>query len=357
MRDIAQHTSRKLVMLKSALFFLIATAILAQASTGPARADDPWVVYEGKEGPGKGKHIVFVSGDDEYRGEEGLPMLARIMAVHHGFKCTVLFAINPKTGEIEPSYQTNIPGLEALESADLMVALLRFRDLPAEQMQHILNYTNSGKPIIGMRTSTHAFNIKNGDSPFRKYSFNFGGDYKGGWGRQVLGETWINHHGAHGRESTRGIVAEDRKDHPIVRGCTPASIWGDTDVYGIRSLAGDAKPLVFGQVLAGMTPDSKPVEGERAKKNMPMMPVAWTKTYTGDSGKAARIFNTTMGAATDLVAEGTRRMMVNAMFWSLKMESVITGKNNVDIVGEYKPTRFGFGSFKKGLKPADHKLP
>ena len=344
-------------MLKIFCLMLATIPLLAYLASSESLADDPWVVYEGAKGPGEGKHIVFVSGDDEYRGEEGLPMLAKIMAVHHGFKCTVLFAINPDTGEIQPSHQTNIPGLEALESADLMVALLRFRDLPAKQMQHIINYTNSGKPIIGMRTSTHAFNVKAADSPFRRYSFNFGGDYKGGWGRQVLGETWINHHGAHGRESTRGIIAEDRADHPIIRGCTPGSIWGDTDVYGIRTLAGDSKPLVLGQVLAGMTPDAKPVEGERAKKNMPMMPVAWTKTYKGESGKVSRVFNTTMGAATDLVAEGTRRMMVNSMFWALEMESVITGKNNVDIVGEYKPTRFGFGGFAKGLKPSDHKLP
>jgi type 1 glutamine amidotransferase len=343
-------------MYKISCFMFISSLVLAMLSVNAKADDNPWIVYEGSDGPGKGMHIVFVSGDDEYRGEEGLPMLAKIMAVHHGFKCTVLFAINPESGVIEPSYQTNIPGLEALKSADLMVALLRFRDLPAEQMQHIVDYTNSGKPIIGMRTSTHAFNIKNAESPFKKYSFNFGADFKGGWGRQVLGETWINHHGAHGRESTRGIVVEDRKDHPIVRGCSPGSIWGDTDVYGVRTLAGDSKPLVYGQVLAGMTPDAKPVEGERAKKNMPMMAVAWTKTYKGESGKVSRIFNTTMGAATDLVAEGSRRMMVNSMFWALEMESVITGKNNVDIVGEYKPSRFGFGKFVKGLKPSDHAI-
>ncbi len=344
-------------MCKSLCLMLAAMPLLACLTTRVSLADDQWIVYEGKNGPGKGKHIVFVSGDDEYRGEEALPMLAKIMAVHQGFKCTVLFAINPTTGEIEPSHQTNIPGLEALESADLMVALLRFRDLPAKQMQHIVDYTNSGKPIIGMRTSTHAFNIKNAESPFRKYTFNFGADFKGGWGRQVLGETWINHHGHHGQESTRGIIAEDRKDHPIVRGCPAGSIWGDTDVYGIRTLEGDSRPLIYGQVLAGMTPDAKPVEGDRAKKNMPMMPVAWTKTYKGESGKVSRVFNTTMGAATDLVSEGSRRMMVNSMFWALEMESVITGKNKVDIVGEYKPTRFGFGGFKKGLKPSDHKLP
>src|SRR6478752_10760628 len=98
-------------------------------------ADQQWVVYEGKDGLGKGKSIVLISGDEEYRSEEGLPMLGRLLAERHGFKCTVLFAVNPKTGEINPNYGKNIPGLEALDSADLMIILTRFRTLPDDQMK------------------------------------------------------------------------------------------------------------------------------------------------------------------------------------------------------------------------------
>ncbi|MDP6505112.1 MAG: hypothetical protein QF886_15935, partial [Planctomycetota bacterium] len=90
---------------------------------------DEWVVYEGNEGPGNGKHIVLVSGDEEYRSEEALPALGKILAVHHGFKCTALFAINAETGEIAPDDQTNIPGLEALGDADMMIIATRFRNL------------------------------------------------------------------------------------------------------------------------------------------------------------------------------------------------------------------------------------
>ena len=323
--------------------FLVFTATLS------ANADDQWITFEGKDGPGKGKHIVFVSGDDEYRSEEALPLLAKIMAEHHGFKCTVLFAIDPATGAITPSHQTNIPGLEALEDADLAVFLLRFRNLPDDQMKYIADYTNSGKPIIGMRTSTHAFNIP-GDRKYHEYSFNYNGEYKKGWGRQVLGETWINHHGHHGRESTGGVPVKGKEGHPILRGCK--DIWGDTDVYGVTKLEGDSDPILLGAVLDGMTPDAKPVEG---KKNEPMMPVAWVKSYKGASGKTSTVFNTTMGAATDLVSEGTRRMLVNSMFWCLEMEDAITADLNVSIVGDYKPTKFGFGGFRKGLKPSDYK--
>jgi hypothetical protein len=85
-------------------------------------AADPWIVYDGFDGPGKGIHIVLVSGDEEYRSEETLPQLGKILAKYHGFKCTVLFAIDPKDGTINPDVKDNIPGLEALKSADLMVS-------------------------------------------------------------------------------------------------------------------------------------------------------------------------------------------------------------------------------------------
>ena len=157
-----------------------------------ALADDPWVVLEGKEGPGKGKHVVFVTGDEEYRSEEGMPQLAKVLAKHHGFKCTVLFAVNPKTGEIEPTVVDNIPGLEALKTADLMVLFTRFRELPDEQMKHIMDYTDSGKPIVALRTATHPFFYrKNLDSPYAKWTWtNKDEAFRGGYGRQVLGETW-----------------------------------------------------------------------------------------------------------------------------------------------------------------------
>src|SRR5262249_4572794 len=135
---------------------LVAVASLTGAG---ARAADPWVVYDGFDGPGKGKHIVLVSGDEEYRSEEMLPQLARILARHHGFKCTVLFAIDPKDGTINPNTNNNIPGLEALQTADLLVLFTRFRNLPDEQMKHLVEYIESGKPIIGLRTATHAFKL------------------------------------------------------------------------------------------------------------------------------------------------------------------------------------------------------
>src|SRR5215475_10956551 len=105
-----------------------------------AHGADPWIVYDGYDGPGKGKHIVLVSGDEEYRSEESLPQLGKILAKHHGFKCTVLFAIDPADGTINPNQNNNIPGLEALKSADLMILFTRFRNLPDEQLKPIIDY-------------------------------------------------------------------------------------------------------------------------------------------------------------------------------------------------------------------------
>ena len=313
-----------------------------------ASAADPWVTYPGGEGPGMRRQVVLISGDEEYRSEEALPQLAQILAERHGFTCTVLFAIG-EDGTITPTRTDNIPGLEALRTADLMVIATRFRDLPDDQMKEIDAYINSGRPVIGLRTATHAFNIADGKT-YGRYSWKSKREgWEGGFGRQVLGETWISHHGDHGKQSTRGIIAPGVADHPILRGIESGTIWGPTDVYGVRlPLPGDSQPLVLGEVVATMRPDGPPVEGE---KNDPMLPVAWVKTFTGTEGKPSRVFTTTMGAATDLENAGVRRLLVNAVYWATGLEDQIKPEANVDLVGAYHPRPFGFGGAAKGVVP------
>ncbi|MBU6398880.1 MAG: ThuA domain-containing protein [Verrucomicrobia bacterium] len=341
--------------------YLVALMILFGSAAMPlARAGD-WVVYEGHEGPGRGKHIVFVSGDEEYRSEEALPMLARILAVRQGFKCTVLFALNPADGTIDPNNQTNIVGLRALQTADLLVLFTRFREPPDDQMKYLVEYVNSGKPILGIRTATHAFAFSHDkQSPYAKFDWQ-SRVWPGGFGRQVLGETWVNHWGRHGIEATRGVIATDAKDDPILRGV--ADIFGKTDVYEAYPPK-DAKILVWGQVLKGMNPSDPPADYRRRRStdrqeqgiNEPMMPIIWRRTYTGESGKTSRIVCTTIGAAVDLECEDLRRLLVNACYWGLGMEDQIPAKADVDYVGAYHPTYFGFGKFKRGMRPSDFEL-
>lgn len=336
------------------VWLLAAVLVLSFFETAVAQPfdgdDTPWVRYEGTSGPGQGTHIVLVSGDEEYRSEEALPMLAKILAVRHGFTCTVLFPIDPADGQIEPDHQTNIPGLDQLATADLMVLFTRFRELPPDQMQHIAAYTRSGRPIIGLRTATHAFRYqRNTDSPHAKYDWQSEVEgWEGGYGRQVFGETWVNHHGVHGEESTRGLVNGIHADQPILNGVS--DIWGPTDVYGLRDIVGDETVLVYGQPLAGMAATASP---NWAKS---IMPVAWTKEYRTETSNTARVFATTMGASVDLENEDLRRLLVNAAYWAVGMEADIPEEADVRYVDPYAPTFFGFDEHQEGLVPADFAL-
>ena len=338
-----------------------------------------WVEYKAKNNP-KGKHILLISGDEEYRSEEALPQLAKILTKHHGFDCTVLFAQNPeKPGFIDPNFNSNIPGLEKLKDADLMILFTRFRNLPREQMVHFENYLKNGKPLLAIRTATHAFNFSDKGHPFKYY----GWDYKGnetewhlGFGKAILGETWYTHHGHHKHQSTRGIIAPNAENHPIVNGIEDGSIWGPTDVYGIRMpMNGDAKSIVLGQSIDrtdefneldpfyGMKESDQKIatitkEGNNGtpydpNENMP--PIVWSKSYQIPEGKTGQTVTSTIGSSTDLIDEEVRRLMVNASFYLLKMK--VPTKAEVSIISEYKPSAYAFQKdeywVKKGLKVED----
>lgn len=325
----------------------LAIVALASFVSHSVMAGD-WVVYEGGEGPGNGKHIVLISGDEEYRSEESLPMLGKILSQRHGFKCTVLFPIDKNTGEINPNEQTNIPGMDAVDSADLIIAALRFRELPDKDMKHFVDYLAAGKPFIALRTTTHAFNYtRNKQSPFAKYSYN-SREWPGGFGQQLLGETWWIHHGHHKVESARGLINGLHQTHPILKGVK--DVWGDSDVYGIRQLPPDAKVLLFGLTLSGMTPEALP------NYDKSIMPITWLNDYQLSGGRKGEALTSTIGAATDLESEDLRRLIVNASYWFTGLQDRIDGKADVAYVGEYKPSKFSFDGFIKGVKPADHEL-
>lgn len=323
-----------------ALFFPI--LMNAQTSSNTAPGDNPHLVtFQGTDGPGVGKHIVFLAGDHEYRSEEILPAMARILARRYGFTCSVFFTLDEE-GFIEPG-SSNIAGLEALKSADLLVMGLRFQDFPHKEMQHIVDYLDRAGPIIGIRTSTHAFKIDGG--PYAKYSYNYkSDDYDLGFGRQVLGETWAGHYGTNHEQSSRLLMELAQKDHAILRGVRNMHV--QSGGYEAHPVPGYLT-LARGQVLNGMSADS-PADPEKE-----LMPVVWTRTYTGSNGSAARVFTTTHGASEDFLNDGFRRLMINAALWAAGMEDVITGENNIDFVGAYNPVTFSFGGYRRGVRPAD----
>jgi len=340
-------------MMKLNLKSVIAAACLVSSISSAIAAP---IHFPANKRKAKNKTIVFVIGDHEYKSERSMPLMANILAERHGFDCYAVFSTDEK-GKITPSAD-NIEGLEILEKADLMVSYNRFRCLPDEQMQHIVDYLATGKPIIGMRTSTHAFNYaKNPDSKFAKYSYNYkGDDYKGGFGKQVLGETWIGHWGKKHKESSRGVFAPGQKRHPILKGIKDGEIWGTTDVYEVKlPLTEGCTPILLGEVVDGMTFDSPALadkdpksKNHKERKNSPMMPVSWT--YQRPVGEKGRVFTSTIGGERSGVDEfdraGMRRMFVNACYWTLKIENQIPYSSDVTPTFDLKKN-----PFKRGVTP------
>lgn len=269
------HVRRIAIVL---VFGLLSVSVAAEPTTRPASP-----------------HVVFVTGDHEYRSEITMPMFARLLEARHGMRCTVCYAVDEATGQRDPQHETNIAGLEALETADLMVIFVRFRRLPDEQLQRILDYVDSGRPIVGLRTSTHAFRYAGG--PNAKWN--------DGFGRDVFGQKWITHHGHD--SSTNVFVAA--QDHPITRGVEPrfhCRSW----LYNVMPLHGDCMPLLIGAAVKG----PEPQEAIFGTPN----PVAWTKHY-----KQSRVFFTTLGHPEDFTHEAVRRLLVNGIYWALQMEDRI----------------------------------
>jgi len=311
----------------------------------PVPADERWLTYAGADGPGRGKHIVLVAAEQEYRSEQSMPMLAKVLATHHGFHCTVLFAQHD--GLVDPTQPTHqkdkpvvhdIPGLEHLASADLLILFSRFMTLPKAQLAHILDYLDSGKPIFALRTANHGFQ---GEFPYQVNG------KRVRFGEDVLGGTFLGHHGNWHADSTRGLLVPEQLGHPILRGVT--DVWGPSDVYRTFREGGQlpdgCTALVLGQPLLGRK------HGDAPNPDKEPLPVAWTKTWTGNRGRTARVFQFTMGSGADFENEGVRRIAVNAAYWCLGLEDRITPDRSVACVGPYHPLDTGFDYQALGVVP------
>jgi len=325
----------------------LAPVILLAAGCSALAQD--YITYE-PAGAAKNKHIVFISGDEEYRSEEGLPMLAKILSQRHGFRCTVLFSVGAG-GVIDPNNQRSLTGSEMLDTADAIVMLIRYRNWPDEAAKHFVDAFRRGVPIIGLRTSTHGFQYPKD----RETSFRWLNDF----GKNVLGEEWVSHWGRHKIEATLGVKEPSSMDAPILSGVM--DVFGDTDVYEAYPPA-DAKILLRGKVLRGMSPDdpaaiyekTRRSDGQAQDVNGPMMPVAWTREFQTEAGTSNRVFCTTMGAATDLRNEGLRRLIVNALYWGLEMP--VPAAADVAYVDPYQPSAYGFDGYRKGIKVENNAL-
>jgi hypothetical protein len=324
------------VLIAAAGFFIFCTQATA--------ADR--VVYEGDSGPGKGKHILFIASDHEYRGEETCPAIARIMAKRYGFKCTVLFGQTPD-GLIKQG-SSLIPGIEAIDDADMLFLFLRFVHPEDAWMEKVEGYLKRGGPVIGLRTTTHAFNGLTGKYAYHNFNYR-NDDFVGGFGRQILGETWnpklgAGHYGSNHKYATAMHVVPEQKNHPVMRG-----------VKDMHALAGaySARPmpnstiLATNRVLESMEVGAKPIEDKAPQ------PAAWVRTYTFKGGKEGRAFCSTQGASEDILSEGVRRMIINATLWCMEMEEHIKADADVSFVGPYNPSTFSFKASVTDATPGD----
>lgn len=293
------------------------------------------------EAPATPPKVVFVIGDEEYRSEESMPMLAGILRRELEAEISLCYPLD-SAGYIDPNRLDNIEGLAALDSADLMVLFTRFRALPPKQLKHILDYAESGKPMVGFRTATHAFLYPDSSS----YTH-----LNAEWPAEVFGQQWITHHGhfEDGKIPLTAVRPDTTMSHPILKGVSPfqAYSWLYHVDGGDWQLQGDSEPLVYGHALRS---------GHEAAGRLDQFPldnpVAWTKTYTGKSGKASRVFFTTLGHPYDWRNPNMRRLALNGIYWALDL--TVTDSLDVAYTAPYLPNNSGFGQkFKQGLKPED----
>jgi len=289
---------------------------------------------------GQPLHIVFVTGDEEYRSEESMPMLARLAQRELNAKVTVCYALD-SLGFIDPNRTDHIAGLEALKTADLMVMFTRFRQLPEKQRDQIVSYAESGRPMVGFRTSTHAFNYTEDSLAY----------WNNEWPAKVFGQQWITHHGHFddGNIPVTKITTVDSTS-VILNGFEPfdAYSWLYHVDGGDWKLQGDARPILQGRSLKSQH------EMDGKLDEFPLTnPVAWTKSYTGEQGKKAKVFFTTLGHPYDFKIPEVRKIAMNGIFWSLGREADIPEDGvNVTLTTPYEPNNSGFGKkYKQGKKP------
>jgi type 1 glutamine amidotransferase len=207
--------------------------------------------------------VCLVSGSDEYKSNESLAKFQEYLEKKYPAKCSRAFWTS----------KTELPGLEALDSCDVMVLFTRRLELPMEQLDRVKKYCRAGRPIVGLRTASHAFQ---------------------NWlalDREVLGGSYGGHYGS--GPITKIDIAPGASKHPILTGFKPYET--STTLYKNPRLADDTTLL-----LTGSIPDHTE-------------PLAWTREYRG-----GRVFYTSLGGPEDFEQDAFRQLVVNALYWTTK---------------------------------------
>ena len=227
-------------------------------------------------------HVVFLIGEGEYKTHETLPKFARDELIGKlKFRCTFVHA-DPKDGN-------SFPGIEAIEMADLLILSVRRRALKVADLARVRKYLAAGRPLVGVRTASHAFHTKGkhprGHAEWQEFD------------PEVLGGHYVGHHGNKLVTTVRTLPAAAK--HPILAGVSTKPFDVGGSLYRVNPLKKACVPLMSGRV-----------------KGAPLEPVAWTHSYRG-----GRIFYTSLGHPSDFQLPAFRRLLRNAVLWSLKRET------------------------------------
>jgi type 1 glutamine amidotransferase/nicotinamidase-related amidase len=225
----------------------------------------------------KRPHLAILMGEGEYQTEKTLPPFA-LAQLGKDFRISTIFASETKPNEF--------PGLEILEEADIALISIRRRTLPEEQLALIRKFVSAGKPIVGIRTASHAFSLREGAPPKGHAEWR---DFD----RTVIGGHYTNHYGA----NSKTVIAINAKEakNPILAGMPKGDIAVASWLYMTSPLSEMATPLVMGRI-EGKDPE----------------PVAWTHTHSG----AGRVFYTSLGHPDDFKIPAFRRLLRNGIYWA-----------------------------------------
>lgn len=222
-------------------------------------------------------HIVFVIGEDEYKTWETLPKFAAEQLVPRGLRCTIVHA--------DAMDGNNFRGVEALKSADLLIVSVRRRSPEEKQLALIREFVAAGKPVVGIRTASHAFHTKGkhpeGHAEWQEFD------------HDVLGGNYTGHHPEGSK--TKIAVADSTAKHKILEGVSVESLVGNGSLYKVSPLAKTTEPILIGSI-----------EGANSE------PVAWTNTTSKGS-----VFYTSLGHPEDFSNPEFNRFLTNAVLWSL----------------------------------------
>jgi type 1 glutamine amidotransferase len=234
--------------------------------------------------------VVFVIAENEYDADKTLPEFARELENNYGLSCEFALGV-PKTNIAKE--RNNIAGLQTLQSTDLAVIFVRRRVLPAEQMKYLRDYIKSGKPLIGLRTASHAFALRServqaGSVDWPEFD------------AEVLGGNYHGHHGNKAEDGPRTYVwvKPGKESHPILNGVPSDEFYVRSWLYKTSPLTKTTTVLMMGRV-----DDRKPHE-----------PVAWTNAHIG----GGRVFYTSLGHPDDFKLPAFRRLLLNAIFWAME---------------------------------------